>query len=259
MLLVLSKVIPAFLFPAGLVIVLCLLTAWLAFRKGARAAGFVALGAAVVLYAAASPLVSNGLMRGLERHYPPVAESPDAAAIVLLGGGMALMVDPRIYPETNAAGDRIIHAARLWQQGHAPLVVTTGGYIKFAVEVPGSEAELYARLLTELFGLPENATVRMGRSLTTHDDAVLTAELFDSLGIEKEILLVTSASHMPRAVGLFRKQGFIVHPAPTDYRGNLHSPFKAFSLLPSGHALSETTTALHEYLGLWAYRMLGRM
>lgn len=259
MMLFLSKVVPVFLFPAGLAILLCLVVAWLAFRKEARAAGAVALLAALFLYLAANPMVSNRLMLGLEEQNPPLRENPSAAAIVLLGGGMAPMVEPRVYPETGPAGDRVIHAARLWKQGLAPVVVTTGGYIDFMMEAPGSEAELYVRLLTELFGVPHTALIAMGRSRTTHEDAVFTRELFDSTGLGREILLVTSASHMPRAAALFRREGFIVHPAPTDFRGNANFPLKFFSLLPAGASLAETTTALHEYLGTWAYRVMGRI
>jgi uncharacterized SAM-binding protein YcdF (DUF218 family) len=259
MLLTLSKLIPAVLFPAGLVVILCLIAAYFAFRKGARRAGSAALLAAVVMYLASSPLVSNRLMVGLEKQNPPLLENPRASAIVLLGGGMAPMLEPRVHPETGAAGDRVIHAARLWRQGLAPIVVPTGGYIGFMMDAPGSEADLYARLLTEVFGLPDSAIMRMGRSRTTHEDAAFTALLFDSTGLGKDILLVTSASHMPRASALFRNQGFTVHAAPTDYRGNLNAGFKMFNLLPSGSALAETTTALHEYVGLWAYRMMGRL
>jgi uncharacterized SAM-binding protein YcdF (DUF218 family) len=259
MLLAVSKLIPALLFPASLAILLCLLVAWLAFRRGARAAGFLAFLTALLMYAAASPIVANRLLLGLERQHPPLAVNPAASAIVLLGGGMAPMLAPRVYPETNAAGDRVMHAARLWKQGLAPVIVPTGGYIGFLTDAPGTEADLYGRLLTEVFGVRDSAVLRMGQSRTTHEDAVFTAELFKERGLAKDILLVTTASHMPRAAALFRKQGFTVHPAPTDFRAETAPGFKFFRLLPSGGALSETTTALHEYVGMWAYRMMGRL
>lgn len=255
----LSKVIPAFLFPTGLVLLLCLVTAWLAFRARARAAGLVALATACVLYAAANPMVANRLMVGLEREVPPPASYVPAAAIVLLGGGMAHALPVHLYPETNASGDRVLHAARLWKQGLAPVLVSTGGYIALMTDAPGTEADLYARLLIDLFDLPDTAVIRMGQSRTTHEDAVLTAKLFEERGLTKDILLVTTASHMPRAAALFRKQGFSVQIAPTDYRGNTEAGFKFFNLLPSGGALAETTTALHEIIGAWAYRAMGRM
>ncbi len=257
--LILSKVVPAFLFPAGLVLVLCLVTAWLAFRKGARVAGSLAVLAALVLYLAANPLVSNRLLISLERDYPPSHDNPRASAIVLLGGGMVPLLAPRVYPETGPAGDRLIHAARLWRQGLAPVLVATGGYIEFLTDAPGTEADLYAQVLTELFGVPDSAMIAMGRSRTTHEDAVFTAEVFKEAGLEKNILLVTSATHMRRAEALFRKAGFVVQPAPTDYRGEAALSFKMFDLLPKAEALSNTTVALHEYLGLWAYRMAGKI
>lgn len=259
MLLVLSKVIPALLFPVGLVILICLVAAALAWRARARRAGAAALFAAVLLYAAASPVLSNRLMVGLEKHHAPLLENPRAAAIVLLGGGVAPFLPPRVYPETNSSGDRVIHAVRLWNQGLAPLVVTTGGTIAFMMEASTTEADLYALLLTQTFGVPDSAVVPMSLSRNTHEDALLTAALFDSLRLEKDILLVTSASHMRRSAALFRKQGFIVHPAPTDFRGNLNSGFLAYELLPMAWALEQTTTALHEYVGMWAYKVLGRL
>lgn len=259
MILVLSKVIPALLFPVGFAILVCLAAAVLAWRARARAAGIAALVAAVVLYAAASPVVANRLMVALERHYPPLLENPRAAAIVLLGGGVAPLFAPRVYPETNAAGDRVIHAVRLWNQGLAPVIVPTGGTIGFMWETATTEAEVYAQLLVGTFGMPDSAVIPMSLSRVTHEDALFTAALFDSLGLEKEILLVTSASHMPRSAALFRKHGFLVHPAPTDFRGNLNSGFKLYELLPMAWALEQTTIALHEYLGMAAYKVMGRL
>jgi uncharacterized SAM-binding protein YcdF (DUF218 family) len=259
MILALSKVLPALIFPAGLAILLCLCAAWLALRKGARAAGALSLLAALVLYIAASPLVSNRLMRTLERQNPPPTEYPQAAAIVLLGGGMAPQLPPRVHPETNGAGDRVIHAARLWKRGLAPVLVATGGYIAFVTDAPGTEADQYARLLNEVFDVPDSVLLRVGRSRTTHEDALFTAEEFEARGLKKDILLVTSAAHMPRAAALFRRQGFTVHAAPTDFNASEGKAFKAFRLLPSGAAMMETYLALNEHVGSLVYRMLGRM
>ena len=72
--------------------------------------------------------------------------------------------------------------------------------------------------MTELFDIPDSAILREPDSQNTYEDAKYTAELFDSAGLQKEILLVTSAAHMPRSVELFQKQGFIVHPAPSNFR-----------------------------------------
>ena len=256
--LLLSKILPALLFPAGLTIVLCLLAALLAFRKGARAAGFVTLGAALLLYAAANPQISNFLLRSLEARHPPAATYPPATAIVLLGGGMVPLIPPRTHPETNWAGDRLLHAARLYKDGAAPVIVATGGYIDFMNGAPGTEADVYKRALMELFAVPDSAILVAGGSRTTAEDAEQAALALAARGLGKNILLVTSASHMSRAVAVFTRAGFDVTPAPTDFVSEDAFAFLPFHLLPNARALAETTIALHEYLGLLAYKLAGK-
>lgn len=254
----LSKILPPLFFPLGLVIGLCLLAAWLAFRRGARAAGVVALSAGIVIYAGSSQVVVDPLARGLERRYLPPVDYPRASAIVLLGGAMEAMLPPRVEVETRSPADRPLHAARLWKRGLAPVIVATGGYIPFLTDAPGSEADLYARLLAEIAGIPDSAVLRVGRSRNTHEDALYSAALFDSLGLGKDILLVTSATHMPRAAALFRKAGFVVHPAPTDFQAE-DGAFRAIALLPSGSVMMRAYVVLNEYAGLLAYRLMGRL
>lgn len=257
--LLVSKILPALLFPVGLTILLCLLAALLAFRARARAAGFVALAAAALLYTAASPFVSNRLMLGLERENPPATDFPRVEAIVLLGGGMMSGEAPRVFPETNSSGDRVLHAARLWKHGVARRLVTTGGNIVFLAATQNGDAGEYAALLAGLFDVPGDSLLQVPDSRTTIEDAKLSARLFDSLGLRKDILLVTSAWHMPRAAGLFRKAGFEVTVAPTDFRSVENRSPKAFDLLPSASSVEETTLALKEYLGTFVYRLTGRL
>lgn len=256
--LVVSKVLPLLLFPVGLTILLCLLSAGLAWRGFRRASAGAALAAAVVLYLAACPLVSNALLRGLESRYPPLENPPRATAIVLLGGGMVPPVAPRLHPETNNAGDRLLYAARLWRGGAAPRIVTTGGYIPFMNPAKSGDAQEYARALRELFDVPEEALHLVPESLTTVEDASMTAELFAREGWPRDILLVTSASHMSRAAALFRRQGFEVTPAPTDFVAEERS-IQPFQFLPTVDALARTHMALHEYVGTWVYRVGGKL
>jgi uncharacterized SAM-binding protein YcdF (DUF218 family) len=259
MFLFLSKLLPALLFPVGLTILLCLWVAWRSFRNGAALTGILALLAASVLYTASLPLVSNRLMVRLEQNIRPLPNYPQATAIVLLGGGMIPPGPPRIHPETNFAGDRVIHAARLWRRQYAPRIVVTGGYIRYLTTAEDSDAGQYAALLTELFDVPDSALLRVPGSLTTVEDAALTADLFDSTGLKKEILLVTSASHMPRAAALFRKRGFTVTEAPTDFQGTIDRRHAMFDFIPSAVFLAQTSAALHEYLGTAVNKVLGRV
>ncbi len=257
--LILSKVLPALLFPIGLVCLLCLVTGILALLRKAKSAAILAFSAAGILYLSASPVVCHILLRGLEGQYAELESYPKASAIVLLGGAMIPPEPPRLHPATNSSGDRVLQATRLWRRGIAPKLVVTGGAVPFITGYGGDEASLYASLLTELLGVPDSSIVRVSESRNTYEDAVETAQLFQSCGWKKDILLVTSAVHMPRAVRLFRKQGFTVYPVPADFRSGTAFPGRWFALLPAEWALGETANALHEYVGLAAYAVMGRL
>lgn len=257
--LILSKVLPTLFFPVGLACLLCLLTGVLALWRKAKSAAVLAFCAAALLYLSASPIVCHFLYRGLERNYPELESYPKVSAIVLLGGAMIAPELPRRHPATNASGDRLLQAMRVWKKGLAPVMVVTGGAIPFVSGYGGDEASLYAALLTELFNVPDSVILKVSTSQNTYEDAREAAKLFENRGLSKDILLVTSAAHMPRAVRLFRKQGFTVHPAPADFRSSVKPPLRWFSLLPAEWALSETSNALHEYVGLAAYALMGRL
>lgn len=259
MLLFLSKLLPALLLPPGLIFLLCLAAGFLALRSKARTAAMLAFAAAFILYVASSPVTKWVLLRGLEKQYSEPDFYPRAPAIVLLGGAMLPDFAPRHHPETNAYGDRVFQAGRLWREHLAPKLVVTGGNIPFLGEHSVGDAVLYARLLHELFDVPDSCMLKVSESKTTYEDALFTARLFEQLGMPKVILLVTSAQHMPRAARLFRKQGFKVIPAPTDYHVTKRFALRPFLLIPSEGALNETLDAMHEYIGLTVYYLMGRL
>ncbi len=259
----LSKIFPALLSPVFLTCLLCLAAGILAARRKITSVALLAFAAFLLLYAAASPLVALALTRELEKQYDEQASYPKVRAIVLLGGAMIPDLPPRRHPKVNESGDRLLEAARLWRAGLAPTLIATGGAIPFLTGYDKDEASLYARLLTELFDVPDSAILRVSGSQNTYEDALYVSRLFEKNGMRKEILLVTSAMHMPRAARLFRKQGFTVYPAPTDFRAGSeplqHPLLQPFMMLPSEWALNETADALREYMGLAAYFLMGRL
>ena len=116
-------------------------------------------------------------------------------------------------------------------------------------------------------GIPDEAIWREDQSRNTRENAIYSREFLQQKDIDR-IALVTSASHMPRALALFEAQGFDVVPMPTDYQvteagwESLHyanARFQLFNLLPTARNLEMTTVALKEYLGVAAYRLLGWM
>ena len=133
--------------------------------------------------------------------------------------------------------------------------MVSGGLDTVVLDTEG-DAETAPRLLTAL-GIPPDRLMLENRSRNTSENALFTKEIIKPKPDETWIL-VTSAYHMPRAVGLFRKAGFPVVPWPADYRtsGN-----EGIDMLRDNEtdALGKTVVALHEWIGLIAYWLTGRI
>jgi uncharacterized SAM-binding protein YcdF (DUF218 family) len=202
-------------------------------------------------------------MRSLEWRYPDTTDLPEAQAIVVLGGSIQPQLPPRSWIEVAEEGDRVLHGARLYLAGRAPLLVLSGGRITWGQGQIRSEAADMAEL-AEALGVPTRAMVIEPDSLNTFENAAKTKVLLADRGIQR-ILLVTSAMHMPRALAIFKKQGFEVIPAPTDFHVvkdplNLETSTRQgriLSLMPQTENLHYLTRALKEYLGLGIYWLKG--
>jgi uncharacterized SAM-binding protein YcdF (DUF218 family) len=251
-----SKFLSAAVDPAAAA---CALTiAALVLWRSRRAAFALTASTALVIGSLSLPRVGGALLRTLEDQYPDVALQAvaPAQAIVLLGGGLNV---PSTSHPTSAladAGDRVLVAFRLYRAGKAPLVVCSGGNNPlFGAGGAESEGRHMCDVLRE-WGMPAAAVAIEGESINTRENAAATRDLLAKRGIAR-ILLVTSATHMPRAAAVFRKIGFDVVAAPADFRTGRSTPHLILQWVPSAHALADSATVLHEWLGLWIYRSRG--
>lgn len=254
----LSKFLPPFVYPLGLTIIAMILALFL--WKKPRAQRIVLITALIILLLTSNSWVSTALVRSVEWQYFPPEEMPHADVIVLLGGGTSPANAPRPIVELNGAGDRVLYAAWLYQQGAAPIILASGGSIDW-LETGKSAADDMATVL-EIMGIPSTAIWREENSRNTAENAFECAKILRENDI-KRIILVTSAFHMPRSVPLFENQGLEVIPAPTDYsvtRAEWNALTKPglgllVRLLPSAGNLSATTSVLKEYIGILVYRL----
>lgn len=241
--------------PLTLFLLLAIIAGFLALRKKRAGAVllFVSIGA---LWISSTPVFSSSLLTALERRYlpVPVAESPTADAIIVLGGCVGAAEDPRLEVDLKDASDRVLHGARLYQAGKAPIIIAAGGANdRFGTKTP--EALTISKLLQE-WDVPAKAIILETKSLNTYQNSVNTKKLLDQRKL-KTVLLVTSASHMHRALATFRSAGIHAIPSPTDYRVVNQEEFTILSFLPDTEALAGTTRAVKEYLGFLVYRWRG--
>ena len=253
---VLSKTLGVIILPTNFLLLLGLLGVLLLLTRF-RAAGRKALVLSIVLLAisAFSPL-GNVLLYPLESRFPPWDASRGAPdGIIVLGGPIDTDVSvARNTPVIRNAADRIVAGVALARKYPNARVIFSGGSPNL-ISNDAREAD-YAAMIFDSLGIDPSRLIIERRSRNTLENAEFSKALVDPKPGERW-LLVTSAFHMPRAVGLFRKVGFPVEPYPVDWRtGDMSSLASFTTLAPEG--LLKTDFAVREWIGLIAYRLTGK-
>jgi uncharacterized SAM-binding protein YcdF (DUF218 family) len=258
MFLFLSKLLPLLLYPLGVTIVLVLVGLWLIKRRRTKLASRLIIVGIWLLYISSTELVAQALTRSLEDQNR-LGEIAPADAIVVLGGGTKTGQAPRPLPEVSEAGDRVIYAAKLYKDGKAPKIILSGGRVTWKGEQGSESADM--AILLDLFGIPRGAILEDPTSLNTRQNALNVKQIVDQEGWRK-LILVTSATHMPRSLAIFRRLGMDVVAAPTDFYTTdddrqVNAQGRLLSLLPDAEYLFLTSRSLKEYVGILVYRLRG--
>ena len=192
----------------------------------------------------------------LESRFPPwdaARGAPDG--IVVLGGS----IDPDLsaahgLPVFKGAVDRVIAVAALAHRYPNARIIFSGGSGNL-ISGDAREAD-YASAVFESLGVPKQHLTMERRSRNTQENAEFSKMIAAPKSGERW-LLVTSAYHMPRSVGLFRKAGFAVEPYPVDWRVGGRADILTFSSL-SSEGLDRVDTGIREWMGLAAYWISGK-
>jgi len=257
MLFVASKLLAFFTQPSNLLFLLLLAGLLLMATRFVRAGRVLVVAAVLLLLLFGIGPGGNWLIYPLEQRFPKwdaARGAPDG--IIVLGGS----IGPELSaahgePALNESAERLTAVAELARRFPAIPIVFSGGNASL---FPGGPSEAqFARRLFASFGIAPERIVLEDRSRTTAENATLTKEAVKPKPGARW-LLVTSAHHMPRSVGVFRAAGFPVEAYPVDWRtlgrDDLWKPFGSFA---SG--LARADTAMHEWVGLIVYWLTGRV
>lgn len=255
----LSKIIGWLFEPANLIVMLVLLGfALRALRWRRLGAGCIGLGAALLAVGVATPL-GEALLFRLEDRIPPPADRAaaiaDAQGAIILGGAArsGALIEARGGYQLNESAERVTTIVELRRiRPDLPVLVSGGSGAIDAIPDETSPAEVVGRFL-DAMGVGRETVVFERVSRNTYENAVLSATLWGDR--EGPFLLVTSAAHMPRALGVFRKAGLDVAPFPVDYRAD--PPSWRWRLIGT-RRLEALRGAVKEYVGLAAYYLAGR-
>lgn len=253
---VLSKLLNVLTQPLAWVVALIFLGLLLQARWRRAGLGLLWTALCVLLLQGWEPW-PDALLRRLEAQHPAPAQ-PDLsqyAGVIVLGGSTesSYVWEGHDQPALNGAAERLTAALPLLRRAPQLVLLYAGGEGELLADGP-SEAERARRFYAEQ-GVPSGRLLLETRSRNTYENAVLSAAL-PGVDRTRPWLLITSAWHMPRALGTFKQAGWNVTPWPTDYRTGVATPWHQYSL---SQGAAKWQLALHEWLGLAVYRLSGRL
>lgn len=245
--LIFNKLLPVFVLPLGLVVLL-LLVALVAKKR------WPIVVAIALLYGCSTPLVAGRLLGWLETRYPAVAvarvETVDA--VVVLGGILGPKADPGFVPNWTDSVERFDAGVALLQAGKAGWLVFTGA--RFA---EGKDSETEGEALRQLAvgrGIaPERILVTRDIDNTATEAAAIAAMMRERHW--RRVILVTTGWHMPRSTYLFRRAGVDHVVFPVDFRLDPARTVTVIDFIPKAEAWQMTETALRELYGNAFYRL----
>ncbi|MEX1198170.1 MAG: ElyC/SanA/YdcF family protein [Pseudohongiellaceae bacterium] len=245
-----------FIAPLPMVFALLALAALWYWRGWRRLSGCTVGLAAVLLWLMSWPPVVERLLLPLESAYPPLltldesrGELAPPDAVVVLGSGWR---PQQPWSDTARLGEgsalRLMEGIRLWRQ-RPELTLAVTGASRRAGEQPVARGYASA---AESLGVSRDRLLVLD---TPTDTGLEARAVRDALGEGARIVLVTSASHMPRAVAHFRAAGLNPLAAPTHYLAGRVDPGQLSYWVPSSADLRKTERVLYEWMGRLAVQL----
>ena len=251
----LSHLFQPWILPPGINLLLAVI-GYLIFQYSKPIGKCIITLACVSLWLFCTPLIAQLLINHLQNQYPVLyisqLSTQNSSAIIVLGGGHEVSVEYKDgYVLCDDTEDRLHYAAYLYHKTHFPIIVSGGA----ADKSTPSEAELMRKDLKNYFNI--TSVLKEDKSTDTKDEANLMVQILKDHHI-KIAYLVTNAWHMPRAMYAFNyafaNTSIKIIAAPTGYIG--FTPNQGIMhYLPAYKALDISATAMHEYVGILAYRL----
>jgi len=236
-----KKLVSYFILPPGIFVIVLLIFYFFSKQKFLKR---LALLSATTLYLISVEPFKDLLYYPLEKPYT-IPENPQGDAIVVLGGGS--YNDGKLKASSFK---RLIVGFVLHKRTNLPIILSGGSSVS---AIP--EAEIMKDLL-KAFGVEEKYIYSEVSSRDTEENAKYVKKVCKKIGC-KRIILVTSGFHMKRAETLFKRAGFEVVPYPTDLK--YEGKYNIYSFFPKYSVFYDSSVAIREYLGLFFYKLTGRI
>ncbi len=209
----------------------------------------------VTLYVFSNSFIADEAMRMWEVTTPDLKPAQKYDYAIVLGG--MIWYDARQdKPQFMRSADRIFQTIPLFQNGQIKKIIISGG--SGSISHPEEKESTILKNYLVKIGIPDSCIITENQSRNTMENAILTKKILDSLHINNDLLFVTSAFHLRRAIGCFEKAGITkLVPYPADRYSGPRKFELDFMLLPNANALEQWELLLHEITGYLVYKIRG--
>ena len=239
-----NKILPIIFSPLGLIIALLLFGI---LRKKI----LPSLLALLLLTLFSLPFVSNQLIKSLERNYSVISpnELDTADTVVVLSGMLqTIKQDSMIHYEFSGAVDRIFAGINLLKMGKAQKIILTRGKLPWNKGVPEGD---YLAEFVQSQGIDPNRIMLTEIVQNTNDEAKAISKMLPKTS---EVILITSAFHMPRAEKVFQNQNLKIIPYAVDFRSSAKD-IDVLDFLPQANAFKDSSFYFREIIGRVFYSL----
>jgi uncharacterized SAM-binding protein YcdF (DUF218 family) len=241
----LHKILPLLVSPLSIVLIIILIGTFFKSKK-------ISLLGLLILIFCSVPIISNKLIFYLEKDYSlqSVKDVTNADAIVVLSGMISTINSKeKLSYEFNDSIDRILSGIDLFKEDKASFLILTNGKMPWSVGIPEGE---YLKDFSIKYGIPEDRILLTDNVQNTDQEAISVKKLLKTN--EANIILVTSAFHMPRAKKVFEAANIKVIPFAVDFK----TPIKKITIIdfiPSANSLKDTSHFFREMIGRLYYNL----
>ena len=241
----LHKILPLLVSPLSIVLIIILIGTFFKSKK-------ISLLGLLILIFCSVPIISNKLIFYLEKDYSlqSVKDVTKANAIVVLSGMISTINSKeKLSYEFNDSIDRILSGIDLFKEDKASFLILTNGKMPWSVGIPEGE---YLKDFSIKYGIPEDRILLTDNVQNTDQEAKSVKKLLKTN--EANIILVTSAFHMPRAKKVFEAANIKVIPFAVDFK----TPIKKITIIdfiPSANSLKDTSHFFREMIGRLYYNL----
>lgn len=246
-----SKVLYFLLYPISWILILWI---WRWRSRAATTRKRLLTGMIVLVIVFTNPFLYRSFVMSWQSAPRSLPDSAHYNVGIILGGLSSY--DKKNQGFFSPAADRFIQTANLYHRGIINKILITGGTGNLLQREPPEAVFLRQEFIRN--GVNEKDIILENQSRNTHENAIFSKRILDSLKLQPPFVLVTSAMHMPRSVAVFKKAGFDFVSYPCDYTV-IDSRFDIdHYLMPDVSLLKDWAPALKEVVGLVVYRLTGK-